>query len=236
MSTELVKSIAAPVALTMPEEERQAVAAAFAENCASGSFTEFDLSQIKVASGTALWLIPTLEGDVTAPAIDGVIVKARDTRVYYPEKDAGNVPPQCSSIDCITGVGDPGGACAACPFADWDSGDNGAQACKQQKQFFMLRGTSVLPEKVTLPPTSLKAIRQFFLRLATQGVQYSECIVRLELEKAKNPQGKEYGKAVPKFLRKLSAAEVACVRDMRKFVDSLTPPRVPVTPAEAAAE
>ena len=68
------KSIAAPLALTMPEEERQAVMAAFAVNCASGSITEFDLPRIKVTSGTALWLIPGLEGDKTAPAIEGVIV------------------------------------------------------------------------------------------------------------------------------------------------------------------
>jgi len=61
--------------------------AAFAVNCAEGtSITEFDLSRIKVASGTALWLIPGLEGDKTEPAIDGVIVLARDTRAVLQEQ------------------------------------------------------------------------------------------------------------------------------------------------------
>ena len=69
----------------------------------------------------------------------------------------------------------------------------------------MLRGASMLPEVVSLPPTSLKAVRQFFLKLATQGIQYYQCILRIELEKAQNAQGKVYGKAVLKFVRKLSA-------------------------------
>ncbi len=230
MSQDVVKAGAAPLALTMPDEERQAVMAAFAVNCASGSITEFDLPRIKVNSGTALWLIPGLEGDTTAQAIEGVVVSARDTRVYYKSKDAGNVPPDCSSIDGATGKGDPGGACASCPLSEWDSGENGAQACKQVKQLFMLRGSSMLPEVVSLPPTSLKAIRQFFLKLATQGIQYYHCILRVELEKAQNAQGKVYGKAVLKFVRKLSADEIARAEEVRAFVESFS---TRVTPGAA---
>ncbi len=189
MSQEVVKQGAAPLALTIPEEERQAVMAAFATNCGSADLSEFDLPRIKVASGTALWLIPGVEGETTAPAIEGVVVEARDTRVYYASKDAGNVPPDCSSIDGKTGRGKPGGDCAACPLSQWDSGENGAQACKQTKQLFILRGTSMLPEVVSLPPTSLKAVRKFFLQLTTQGIQYHHCLLRIELEKAQNPQG-----------------------------------------------
>ena len=233
MSQELVHSIGAPLALSMPEEDRQAVMAAFAINCASGSITEFDLPRVKVNSGTALWLIPGLEGETTAQAIEGVIVNARDTRLYYISKDAGNVPPNCSSVDSITGIGKPGGACKDCPLAVWDSGENGAQACKQVKQLFMLRGASMLPEVVSLPPTSLKAIRQFFIRLVTQGIQYHHCIVRIELEKATSGQGKVYGKAVMKFIRRLSPDEINHAEDMRRFVMSFTA-RVapPTTPAE----
>lgn len=228
--SDLVKVSAAPLALTMPEEERQAVMAAFSVNCASGSITEFDLPRIKVASGTALWLIPGLEGDTTQQSIEGVVVSARDTRVYYKSKDAGNVPPDCSSINGITGKGDPGGECGACPLAQWDSGENGAQACKQVKQLFMLRGTSMLPEVVSLPPTSLKAIRQFFLKLATQGVQYYHCILRIELEKAQNAAGKVYGKAVLRFVRQLSQDEIARAEEVRSFVESFS---TRVTPGAA---
>jgi hypothetical protein len=233
MSQELVKSIPAPLALTMPEEERQAVMAAFAVNCASGSITEFDLPRIKVNSGTALWLIPGLEGDTTSQAIEGVIVAARDTRVYYATKDAGNVPPDCSSVDNVIGKGKPGGDCAACPLAKFDTAPDGGagQACKQVKQLFMLRGTSMLPEVVSIPPTSLKAIRQFFLKLATQGIQYYHCMLRIELEKAQNQQGKTYGKAVMKFVRKLTPDEIAHAEEMREFVAGFSTRVTHTTPA-----
>lgn len=219
MSQDLVKTGGAPLALTVPEEEWQAVMAAFQTNCASGNITEFDLPRIRVNSGTALWLIPDLEGDRTEAAIEGVVVAARDTRVYYASRDAGNVPPDCSSVDNITGSGKPGGACGSCPLAEWESGENGAQACKQVKQLFMLRGASMLPEVVSLPPTSLKAIRQFFLKLATQGIQYHHCILRIELEKAQNAQGKTYGKAVMKFVRRLSQEEIARAEEMKAFAE-----------------
>ena len=219
MSQELVRSIEAPLALTMPEEERKEVMAAFAVNCASGSITEFDLPRIKVASGTALWLIPGLEGDTTDKAIEGVVVHVRDNRSYYQSKDAGNVPPDCSSRDGITGIGKPGGDCAKCPLAQYDSDPDGGagQACKQSKQLFMLRGTSMLPEVVSIPPTSLKAVRQFFLKLVTQRVPYHHCILRIELEKAQTKNGQVYGKAALKFVRKLSPAEIANAEVLRAF-------------------
>ena len=222
MSQELVRSIEAPLALTMPEEERKEVMAAFAVNCASGSITEFDLPRIKVASGTALWLIPGLEGDTTDKGIEGVVVHVRDNRSYYQSKDAGNVPPDCSSRDGIIGIGKPGGECAKCPLAQYDSDPDGGagQACKQSKQLFMLRGTSMLPEVVSIPPTSLKAVRQFFLKLVTQRVPYHHCILRIELEKAQNAQGKPYGKALLKFVRKLSPEEIARAEEMRAFAQS----------------
>ena len=209
MSNELTKQAAAPLALTLPESELAEMQEAFAMNIGSGSVSEFDLPRIKVASGTALWLIPSLEGDQTAPRIEGVMVLMKDARTYYKSKQSGNNPPDCSSRDNITGIGAPGGECAKCPLAQWESGDNGAQACKQQKHIFFLRGSSMFPEIVSLPPTSLKNMRQFTLKAATQGVPYNKALVSLELEKAQGATGQVYGKCTVKFLRKLTPEEAA---------------------------
>ncbi len=120
------------------------------------------------------------------------------------------MPPDCSSTDTITGVGNPGGACKACPMAQWDSAaDSAGQACKQVKQLFFLRGESMFPEVVSLPPTSVKNARAFFLKLATQGIPYYNALVAIELEKAQNPSGKTYGKAKLNFVRRLSEGESA---------------------------
>jgi hypothetical protein len=108
MSQEVTRIAPAPAALTVSEDEARAVQAAFAVNIASGSITEFDLPRIKPVNGEALWKIPTLEGHMTAQSIEGVIVFARDTRAYYPGKEIKNQPPDCSSLDGITGVAKAG--------------------------------------------------------------------------------------------------------------------------------
>jgi len=224
MPQELIKPGAPPRALTLTDAEAREVQETFAENIGDGTITEFDLPRIKVNPGTALWLIPAVEGDQTSPFVEGVIVHARNTRAYYKSKDAGNVPPDCSSRDGVTGTGSPGGKCADCPLAEWDSAPDGGagQACKASKQLFMLRGDSMFLEVVSLPPTSLKVIRQFFLKLGTQGVRYHQAIIRIDLEKAQNAQGKPYGKASMKFIRKLTPDEIARAEDFRSLAQSIS--------------
>jgi hypothetical protein len=223
MSQELTTIKTAPLALTLSNDQVAAHQEAFAMNVASGNVSAFDLPRIKIMSGAALWLIPGLENEETAPRIEGVIVYARDTRVYYSKKDAGNVPPDCSSTDNITGKGKPGGECAMCPFAEWDSAPDGGagMACKQVKQLFLMRGDSMLPEVVSLPPTSLRAAQKFFLALASKGVPYTGAIVSIELEKAQNAAGKPYGKAKFAVVRRLSAEEHARAHEFRAMAQQL---------------
>lgn len=235
MSQELTKISPAPIALTLSDEQVAEHQEAFAMNVTSGSVSAFDLPRIKVMSGAALWLIPGLEREETAPKIEGVVVLARDTRVYYQSKDAGNVPPDCSSTDCITGHGKPGGDCRRCPLAQWDSAadGSGAQACKQVKQLFVMRGDSMLPEIVSLPPTSVRAANQFLLKLASKGVPYTAAIVSIELEKAQNAAGKPYGRAKFNLVRRLSREEHQRAREFHEMAKQLAG-QVVATAAEAS--
>jgi hypothetical protein len=234
MSQDLTKIAPAPAALLVSEEEAAAVREAFAVNIASGSITEFDLPRIRPVNGEALWKIPTLEGHETARSIEGVVVYARDTRAYYPGKDITNQPPDCSSMDGITGTGKSGanlgGECRKCPMAQWESAvDSNAQACKQSKQLFMLRGSSMFLEVASLGPTSLKPVRQFFLKLVTQGVQYHHCIVRIELQEATNAAHQKYGKASINFVRRLTPEEIARAIEFRTVAESIAE-RVEIAP------
>lgn len=244
MSQELVRVSEAPKALTLAKEDAAAVHEAFAINVASGAVSEFDLPRIKIMNGAAFWLIPKLEGEDPAPSIEGVIVFARDTRAYWATKNAGNVPPDCSSQDAITGVSKPGinlgGTCKKCPMAQYGSATDAegqagdGQACKHVKQLFMLRGESMFPEVVSLPPTSVKSARQFFLKLASQGVPYFQALVQIPLEKAQNGAGQTYGKASLKFVRRLSPEESQRAAEFHEMVKGFAG-MVETTTAEANA-
>jgi len=220
---ELVKSAEAPLALTMGDEERAEMMAAFAKNCADGNISEFTLSRIKIASGMAQWVVEDAEGDRTVPAIEGVIVHIHDSRTYYKSKNTANVPPDCSSHDGKTGVGKPGGECRKCPLAQWDSadGESNAQACQQKKILFMVRGDSMLPDVVSIPPTSIKAVNKFVLQTLTKRLQYHHCITRITLTKAQSKAGQPYGKAAFEVVRRLSPQEIAGAVAMEGFTKAL---------------
>lgn len=223
MSQELTKVAPAPIALGATEQRIAEFQEAFAANVSDGMISVFEMDRIKVMSGASLWLVPKPGGEETAAKIEGVILSSRDIRAYYKSKDAGNVPPDCASSDCITGVGNPGGVCAKCPLAEWESadGDSSAQACKQARLLFFLHGESMLPDIVSLPPTSVKPSKQYFFRLLKDAIPKYGAITAIELEKAQSKAGKAYGRAKFTFVRRLTADEQARAMTWSAMMDEL---------------
>jgi hypothetical protein len=199
---------------------------ALSTNIGAGGLSEFDLPRIKMPAGGGLqWIVPTLEGESSEPYVEGVIVLARDTRAYYARpiaESGGGQPPDCSSADAITGTGDPGGACMACPLSKYGSATGGGgQACKQMKQLFVLRGAQLLPEVVTLPPTSLRAAKHYMLKLTSQGMPYYAVVTKIGLERTKNSQGIAYSRATFAFVRRLTQAECERARQYHEMLKPL---------------
>jgi hypothetical protein len=224
MSKDLIAVSPLPLALTAPQEEIAELQEAIAMNSGSGGMSEFDLPRITIAPGS--FKVPTANGTALVERIEGVVVYIRDIRVYYKLKDQGSRPPDCSSTDCVVGHGEPGGRCIpqvdqngkvtvpGCPLAVFESattpdGKQGkGQACKQVKQLYMLRGDSLMPEVLCVPPTSLKAARKFFNWLMGQRLPYPKALVAITVQNAKNTQSKEYGTAVFDLVRRLTPEEV----------------------------
>jgi len=207
--------ILAPMALRQGDEAIAALQEAITTNVAGGELTGAELPRIKISGGAKpCWIVPSLEeGDQMLDELTGVVVFARDTRVYYKDefgKSGTTQPPDCSSVDCVTGIGNPGGECKKCPLAQFGSASSGkGQACKQVRQLFLLRGEQMLPEIVSLPPTSLKPCRQFFLKLTTKGIPYYQAMITIGLETTVNAAGIKYGRATFAFVRRLDAKEAA---------------------------
>lgn len=170
---------------------------ALAENIGDDQVNEFDIDRVKIPSGgSTTWEVSTLDGEESVKDFSGIIVAWANRRAYWPGKfSGGNEPPQCSSQDGIIGVGDPGGECDSCPLSQFGSDDDEiGQACKAMRLLFMLQPHAMLPTVVTLPPTSLKNGRQYFLRLASSGIPHYGVVTHLTLEKSKSQGGFDYGK------------------------------------------
>lgn len=199
------------------------MSAALSENLGGEALSAFDLDQVKIPSGGGtIWQIDSIDGEENLKAIEGIIVFSNLSRSYWAdgiEDGGGGNPPDCYSNDCITGKGDPGGDCGACHLAQFGSSDKGeGQACKQTRQLFLLRPGDMLPTVVSIPPSSLKNAKQFFLRLASKGLPYSSVVTSIALEKAKNNQGIAYAKAVFSVTGKLGADEQVGIKSFSEGI------------------
>jgi hypothetical protein len=195
MGTELVK----PEDFAVVQSDPAELQALIKETLGGESLQAHDLDRVKVPSGGALsWEVPTVSGEASMKELVGIIVHHQNKRAYWHEKfSGGNEKPDCSSEDAITGVGDPGGECASCPFAQFGSDEDGvSQACKALKHIFILTEGSVLPIVVTLPPSSLAPAKKYLMRLIQNRIAPSGIVTKLTLEKAESKGGIKYSKAV----------------------------------------
>lgn len=195
-----------------------------AENLGAGGLSPNQLDRVKVpAGGGTTWEIPTLDGRGEAiKELQVIIVAAQDVRAYYATAyDGGNNPPDCYSLDCKFGVGDPGGPCEACPWSQFGTGKdaNGnptnAQACSQKKMMLCIREDSTLPFVISAPPGSLGAVSKYFMRLAGANLPYYGVVTSLTLEKVKSGNGTPYSMVKPEFVRALTAEEVPGIKAYR---------------------
>ena len=185
------------------------------ENIGSEGLSSFDLDRIKIpAGGMQAWSIPGVDGEEVVKEFTGVVIYHKLGRALWKdslEDSGGGSPPDCSSDDSITGIGDPGGDCAKCSFAKFGSDPKGGkgQACKQVKQLFVIRENALLPVCLSLPPTSLMPAKKFLLRLASNGLPYYGVLVRFGLEKVNNGSGIEYSRVVLNTAARLTAEQAA---------------------------
>lgn len=202
------------------------------ENLGGDQIQVNDLPRVKIPTGgSKTWAIETALGTESVKELDGVLIKFEGIRGYWKSKKVTGSPPDCSSDDLRVGVGSPGGACRACPLAQFGSAppaegeDEGrGQACKQREVWFLLRENDLLPLALSLPPTSLKAARQYRTNLTSANVRLTGVVTRVTLDAKDGPEG-PYGVIVPVVHGALSDDDAERARTyaqkMREMLDQV---------------
>ncbi len=184
-------------------------------NLGDSPLSPADLDRVKVPSGgTTTWVIPSVEGEVEAKELVGTIVAWKEGRVFWADPYSGEgQSPDCYSNDLVRGSGKPGGSCQACPFNQWKSDPKGGpgKACKEVRSLFIVREGDVLPIVLTVPPSSLKNLRQYFTRLAAQAKIFYGVETALTLTRVKNSSGIAYSEITPRATRAYNRDEYARV-------------------------
>ncbi len=225
--TTMALSTADPATYAVMESDPAELAEILADNLGGEALSARDLPRVTVpAGGATSWEVPGVAGVRTEKQIDGVIIHTRMTRGYWASDEANGSPPDCSSPDCQFGrgmfgqgsAGNPSGSCLTCPMARFGSHTKGeGQACKQKQELYLLLPGSVLPLVVTVPPTSLKTVRQYLIAgLAGAGYRHYGVVTRFALREEKNARGQRYSQIVPQMMQPLTPEQAARMKGYRE--------------------
>jgi len=213
-------------------EKTAKIRKAMQDNLEGSAVGTWDFDRIKVpCGGSTTWEIERQGETESLREFDVIVLHAKLKRAYWSHGlDQGGTagPPDCSSEDTEHGMGVPGGDCATCPMAEWNSDPKGGrgQACKTRNILIVRLPGSLIPQVLSLPPTSLKPWRRYAFRLGGQGLSYYEVVTRFVAEKhGQGPTG--YAIAVPSMIAELPkdmAAEVEAFRE--QFIEAFRAVRI----------
>ena len=188
----------------------------------SGLDNEFERIKIP-AGGGVMFESPSSNPDESDMVKDfsAVILYHHPMYVFYSSKFNGsNNPPDCLSIDGITGVGTPGGKCMNCPNNKFGSGENGSKACKNKHQMYLLRESEIFPVILSLPTSSNREFSRYIKRLLSRGKKSDSVVTKFSLKKAVNKTGISYSQVQFSVARELEKTEIELIKNYSEQVKS----------------
>lgn len=188
----------------------------------SDQITAFSLNRISMPAGAGtVWKIPDINSERSVEKITGVIIHWQDVRVYWEhEYDGSKNQPDCSSSDCKTGEGNPGGSCKTCPLGNWDANEN-PPICKKNRRLFILTPDEFMPILLSITPGSLGEVGNYFKNLAIKGILYSHAVTSITLEPTKSTGGIPYSKAIFERDAILNAAQIEAIKQIQRIFKPL---------------
>lgn len=202
-----------------------ALADAIAEEMDGLGSVPFD--RVKIPSGGGLaFEIPGEDEDnpETATELTGVILYHHPVNAYWKDKYNGsNDQPDCASFDGKQGVDKETGCisnCAECRFNQFGSGEGGTgKACKNAHRIYILREGNPVPLILSLPPTSLKYMRDYISkRILLKGMRCYHAVTKITLKKEKSQGGIQYSRAAFTFGGKLTPEQILQAEAMAETV------------------
>ena len=198
------------------------------ENLGGEEMAAWDFPRIKMPIGNmTTWAIPDIDGEKPAEQFTGLIVAWRRVRFYWASNVPTGMPPSCTSLDGVKGVGDPGGNCATCPFAQFGSattpdGRQGrGQACKECRELWVLLPGWSLPAILVAPPTSAKEIKRYMAQLTARGLPYWAVVTKFETQRAQNADGQPYSRLKLSFVGVLPDEQRAVAERYNKAIQGM---------------
>jgi len=98
--------------------------------------------------------------------------------------------------------------CAECEKNKFGS-DGRGKACKNMKRVHIMLEDEMLPLRLTLPPSNLKAIDMYISLLTSKGMPYQLVVTNFKLKKTQNKDGIAFSEINPEKVRIITDPEKA---------------------------
>lgn len=189
-----------------------------------GDLGGITFEEVKVPSGGGLAF--EVEGDEEpemVKTLSGVIIHHHATNAYWSSDYTGeNAEPDCLSTDGEIGVDRFTGEirdCRKCEYNQYGSSGNG-KACKNMQRIYFLREGEYFPIRITLPPTSIKALKNYIgsKKVVLSGKRSWQVLTEIKLQKAQSSGGITYSQCVFSKIRNLEAEEALVMQNMHESI------------------
>lgn len=204
-----------------------AIAEAIAEEMDGLGTVPYDRVKIPSGGGIAFELPGETDEDTeSATELVGVILYHHPVNSYWKEKfEGGNEQPDCASQDGKHGVDRETGEikdCANCPYNQFGSDGGNGKACKNVHRIYMLREGNPVPLILSLPPTSLKYMRDYISkRILLKGMRCYHAVTKITLKKERSAGGITYSRAAFTFVDKLTPEQIVASEAMANSIKQL---------------
>lgn len=177
------------------------------------------LPQIRLLhAGASCFAFP----DGTRPtSFAAVMVDHCRSNAFWPDKPTGvPAPPVCSSLDGRTSLS--GEQCATCAHNQFgseirDDGQPGrGKACKNMARLSLLMSGHLIPFRLTIPPTSLRALDAFLTTLTDLRRPFTAYVTEFSVEEVLSAQGFAYSQVQCAPGDRLSPEQYAAVAQIRR--------------------
>lgn len=220
MENQIIPSFQSPVLLD------QQFIAEIIDNNLEGMSPEFYAIKFPSGGGVAFEVLDD-NGEVDAiKEIQGVIIDHHPMNSFYAKKfDGGNESPDCSSLDGEIGYAKLSAPlpwagdkmhCSLCPANKFD--EDGTKKCRNQRRVHLMRENEIFPIRITIPPTSLKAFKDYIMGLTSKAIAFQSVVTSIKLKKAESKGGIIYSAAVFSKVKTLKSDEFI---SMKKYGISL---------------
>lgn len=199
----------------------QAIAEGSAEVQENLDQINIHLPQIRIIHQAQLFEMP--DGNKLAE-FQGVILDFNKINSYWAEsfdKSGGGTPPDCFSLDGIT-PSPLGGSvqsefCASCPQNSFGSDGGRGKNCKNLERLHVITQTNqLLPYRITLPPSNLKAFYGYISSLVAKGYPWRMVYTNFALKKVQNKDGIAYAELVLTPVSVIPKDQVAISKEISK--------------------